>query len=131
MKTMRPALSFAGLGIVTLLAGCRQVLNPTLCTTDFRFGIGVQVQDSVTGAWIASGATLVARDGTYADTVSEPFGRSDADDAPLATAGERAGSYDLVVRREGYRPWSTTGVKVERDECHVHPVRLLARMQPL
>jgi hypothetical protein len=128
---MRRLLTLAPLALLTLLPACAAVLDPVYCTTEFRFGLAVQVQDSVTGAWIGSGATLIARDGAYMDSVSEPFGRRDADDAPLATAGERAGTYDLVVRHEGYLPWSKKGVKVEGDECHVHPVSLLARMQPM
>lgn len=128
---MRHLLTVAPLALLTLLPGCPAVIDPVMCTADFRFGISVQVQDSVTGAWIGSGATLIARDGAYVDSVTGPFGRPDADDAALATAGERAGTYDLVVRHDGYRPWSRTGVKVEADECHVHPVSILARMQPL
>lgn len=126
---MRRLLTLAPLALLTLLPACSAVLDPVYCTTDFRFGLAVQVQDSVTGAWIGSGATLVARDGAYVDSVTGPVGRPE--DAALAAAGERAGTYDLVVRHEGYLPWSRTGVKVEGDECHVHPVTLLARMQPM
>jgi hypothetical protein len=128
---MTRLVTFAALALLTLLSACSAVVDPAICTLEFRFGIGVQVQDSLTGAWIGSGATLVARDGSYVDSVTAQTGRPDMDDAPLVTAGERAGTYDLVVRREGYQPWSKTGVKVERDECHVHSVMLLARMRPL
>ncbi len=45
-----------------------------------------------------------------------------------AAAGERAGTYDVTIRRPGYSSFSQTGVVVTKNECHVNPVRLEARL---
>jgi hypothetical protein len=47
----------------------------------------------------------------------------------LSSAGERAGTYDLTIRSPGYRDWTRTGVEVTKDQCHVRPVTLTARLQ--
>jgi hypothetical protein len=97
------------------------------CTADFRYGVVVEVRDSVTGAPAADGARLIARDGAYADTSDQlPF----RDPLLLRAAGERGGRYDLTVQKSSYREWTRTGVRVREDGCHVIPVRLVARLQP-
>jgi hypothetical protein len=35
----------------------------------------------------------------------------------------------VIVRAEGYREWRQSGVRVSRDQCHVIPVRVTARLQ--
>jgi hypothetical protein len=98
------------------------------CTTDFRYGVVVEVRDSVTGAHAADGARLVVRDGTYADTSDQlPF----TEPLTLQAAGERSGTYTLTVEKSNYQDWTRTGVRVREDQCHVIPVRLAARLQPV
>ena len=122
----------SGAAILCLLsAGCAVSGSPVVCTGQFVYGLGVQVQDSVTGAWIASGATLTARDGAFVDSASARGSGPEWDAQPLAAAGERPGTYDVTVRREGYRLWTRSGVQVEGGTCHVRPVQLVARLQPL
>jgi hypothetical protein len=48
----------------------------------------------------------------------------------LVGAGERAGTYAVTVTATGYAEWTTSGVVVTADECHVIPVRLEPRLQP-
>lgn len=117
--------------LVSTLAApaCQGVIDPGVCTGEFVYGLNVQVQDSSTGAWIASGATLVARDGAFVDSVTAPANRPQEDHFPLLAAGERPGTYEVLVRREGYRPWSRSGVQVRRGTCHVERVHLIARLQ--
>jgi len=43
---------------------------------------------------------------------------------------EREGTDTITVRRAGYATWTRTGVTVTRDECHVRPVTVTARLQP-
>jgi hypothetical protein len=96
------------------------------CSTDFRYGIIVEVRDSVTGAAAAVDARLIVRDGTYADTSDQlPF----TDPLILRAAGERGGRYDLTIQKAGYHEWTRAGVRVREDRCHVIPVRLEARLQ--
>jgi hypothetical protein len=100
------------------------------CTTEYRFGLGVQLQDSITGQFIASGARLILRDGEYVDTVQAPANRPDVDSLAIPAAGERPGVYTLTVQKPGYREWTRFRVRVTADRCHVQPVRVTARLQP-
>jgi hypothetical protein len=102
----------------------------TICTLELRAGLLVDVKDSLTNAGVASGAKLVVRDGSFADSVTFPDSRPDLDGLPLATAGERAGLYQIAVSKPGYATWTRSNIRVTRDECHVNPVRLTARLQP-
>lgn len=97
------------------------------CTTDFRYGVVVEVRDSVTGAPAAAGARLIVRDGAYADTSDQP---PFVDPLILQAAGERGGFYDLTVQKPNYQEWTRRNVRVWEDRCHVIPVRLGARLQP-
>lgn len=120
--------------VVALLttAGC-DLLDENLgveCTDNFVNGLEVAVQDSSTGAPAASGAELIAQDGAWADTVRFPPNRPEYDALRLASAGERPGTYTVTVRKAGFRDWQRSGIVVTADECHVHTVELMARLQP-
>jgi hypothetical protein len=110
-------------------AGCSIVSDPfngTVCTTDFRYGITVHVLDSLTNAPAASGAKLVAKSGTYADSTTGTFpGSTDA----LVAAGEHSGTFTVTITKAGYKDWVKTGVVVGKGECHVEPVTLTALLQ--
>jgi hypothetical protein len=101
-----------------------------VCTQEFRPGIAVYVNDSLTNAGIASGASLVVREGTYKDSVAAPNGRPDLDNSPLFAAGERAGTYQVTVTKTGYAGWVKSNVRVTANECHVNTVTLTALLQP-
>jgi hypothetical protein len=109
------------------LAAACNLLFTGACTADFRWGVVVEVRDSVTGAPAADGARLIVRDGAYADTSDQlPF----TEPLTLRAAGERGGIYDVTVEKSDYRDWTRTRVRVREDQCHVIPVRLEARLQP-
>ena len=118
------------LAVCFLGPACQGLFDPVVCTTEYVYGLNVQVQDSLTGAWIASGATLIVREGTFVDSVTAPGNRPQEDQFPLLAAGERPGTYDVLVRREGYRPWSRSDIRVRSGTCHVERVNLIARLQP-
>jgi hypothetical protein len=110
-----------------LAAGCNLPFTDA-CTTDFRHGVVVEVRDSLTDAPAAAGARLIVRDGAYADTSDQlPF----TDPLTLRAAGERGGTYDVTVEKLDYRDWTRARVRVLEDECHVIPVRIEARLQPI
>lgn len=111
-----PALLLAG--------GCQNPFSGggTACTMQFVFGISAIVADAATGADITPGSYLVAREGTYVDSVAAGPGSF------LAAAGERAGTYSVTIGRPGYSSFSRSGVVVTRNECHVNPVQLEARL---
>lgn len=111
----------AVLGVGLACTGC-DALEPTFCTTDFRWGLEVSVFDAETGVGLADSATLYLRDGDWTETVDEPVWI--ADPRVILGAGERGGVYDVTVERPRYRTWTRSGVRVEEDECHVIPVSL-------
>ncbi len=97
------------------------------CTLEARQGIAVEVSDSVTGAVITRGYTVIVTEGAYRDSVSFPL------EGPLPYpdfAVERAGTYRVTVRSSGYKEWTRAGVHVTADECHVRTVILAVRLQP-
>ena len=114
----------AGIVAVPLLAGaCQLPMNGgTVCTAQFVYGISATVSDAATGADITPGSSLIVREGGYVDSVAAGPGSF------LAAAGERSGTYDVSIRRPGYSSFSQTGVVVTKNECHVNPVGLKARL---
>lgn len=111
----------AALGFV--LTACGDGVGP-VCTAEAVFGLNLSVRD-ISGAPAAQGAIGVAIDGAYADTL-EVFG-----DTQMAGAVERAGTYEVTVSKPGYATWTTTGVTVTEDECHVIPVLLVVDLTPV
>jgi len=96
------------------------------CTEEARPGLSITVRDSVTGAAVANGVEIVAREGEYADTARGSLLGSGV----YALVYERAGSYDVTVSHPSYRTWVRAAVRVTEDECHVKTVALLARLAP-
>ncbi len=122
MRALRPLFILA---VGAVVAGCDSFTG--VCTTDFRFGIVVEVRDAVSGAPAADGARLIVRDGDYVETVDAPPTPSSTF---LQAAGERVGRYDVTVQKPGYAEWTRTDVQVLRDGCHVTQIRLDAQLQP-
>jgi len=124
-RSVSPALC------LTLLAAVGCSGSPSgVCTMEFRYGLSVYVKDSLTGTAIASGASLVARDGAFKDSVSAPSGIPELNALPLLTAGERAGTYQVSVSKPGYLPWLRSNVRITANECHVNPTSVTALLQP-
>ena len=127
---MKRAVISAALGSTLVTSGCRLLDKERVCTLELRSGVSVSVRDSTTGAFAASGAKLVVRDGAYADSVSLPATPGATDAMSLGGAGERPGVYSLTVTKPGYRDWVKTGVRVTKGDCHVNTVALTALLQP-
>jgi hypothetical protein len=125
-----------GLGpfcLTALALACQTPFEgPINCADYAAAGINVRVADSVTGAWVASGARLITMTGgVVIDSAEYPLNRPDLDSLPLAGAWERAGVFELRVQRAGYADWTLANVTVSKDVCHVRPVRLTARIRSL
>ena len=116
--------------IVVALLGCSSSPIDAVCTLEFRYGLVVYVNDSLTNTPVASGSSLVARDGSYKDSVAYPAGRPELNALPLVSAGERAGTYQVTVTKPGNIPWSMNNVRVTANQCHVNEVKLTARLVP-
>jgi hypothetical protein len=119
-----------GLQSVLIAAvACSRSTSP-VCTLEVRPAVAVYVKNSATGAGIASGASLVVRDGNYQDSVAAPNNRPDLDNSPLNAAAERAGTYQVTVTKTGFAAWMQSNVGVTANECHVNTVTLTALLQP-
>jgi len=98
------------------------------CTEEARPGLSVSVTDSLLGAAEFRELSVVARDGDHRDSVFQSVYPGSPFNGPVSLAYERAGTYDVTVRAQGYALWAVGGVVVERDACHVVTVPLTARM---
>ncbi|HEX6052676.1 MAG TPA: hypothetical protein VFZ21_25600 [Gemmatimonadaceae bacterium] len=131
-RLKRPCLSIvrtaaravAAIGVAGLSA-C-DLLGPTVCTSEGYYAIAVRVEAASTGEVLSPAATVIARSGVYADSVTGHPGSVD-----LFAAFERSGVYDVSVRVDGYRNWQQTGVRARRTgECDkLRTVRLTATLQ--
>jgi hypothetical protein len=121
---MKNAL-FAVLPLLAL-AACAEISDPVVCPAYIPPSVRVTAQDSVTGANVTPGATLVLRSGAYVDSVTVP------PIANSASVGEgRTGTFTLTVRQTGYQGWTKTGIKVEEGQCGARTVDVVARLKPL
>jgi hypothetical protein len=120
-----PLLGLGGCSLADLFSPGDRV-----CTLEYRMGLTIEVRDAGTGEPAAAGALGVARTGTYEEVLQG--GRPGQDDAlVLVGLGERPGTYAVEITRAGYETWAVEGVRIRHDDCHVIPVRLVARLQPI
>ena len=87
------------------------------------WGFAVTAVDGASGAPAAAGATLVARSGAYADSMT-----ATRDDEVLYGADDRPGRYDLTVRKPGYREWARAGLVVPATCGTIPTTSLTARL---
>ena len=118
-----------------LLAGCYPITgNDRICTAHIQPGLFVRVTHAVTGEPLASGATVVARDGGYQETLVRA-GTIRIGDANVVVTkigvDERPGIYSVEVSHPGYASVVVTGVRVTANECHVIPREVDVRLSPL
>ncbi|MBX9928409.1 MAG: carboxypeptidase-like regulatory domain-containing protein [Gemmatimonadaceae bacterium] len=127
----RRARAAAAVSLIASLSGCAAILgtDDTVCTTELRHGLLVTVRDSISGNGEGAGATLIARDGAYVDSLAIPAANRWMDTMPLWAAPERPGTYSVTVRKPGFADWEQRNVVIGNDRCHVIPVRLTARLR--
>ena len=114
------------LGIASLLAlaACERSSDPLVCPPYVGHSVALTAQDSVTGANVTPGASVVAANASYADSVvAQPT-------QTTVYAGYGSGTFTVTVRQSGYLTWTKTGVKVEDDGCVPLTVPLTARLKP-
>jgi hypothetical protein len=121
-----PSTLLSVLLLAALYSSCVMIVGP-VCTHEVRPGLMVEVRDSITGAPVAAGARVIARDGAFADTA---FTGSSEGVAGADLAHERAGNYTVTVEQEEFAPWSRSDVYVTADKCHVHTVSLVVLLHP-
>ena len=101
-----------------------------VCTTEARAGITVTVTDSATGTSAnLTSLSISARYGSVRDSVFYATIPPGAGAFAQGLAYERAGTWDVRITADGYKPWAALGVVVGADLCHVIGVPLSARLQ--
>ncbi len=100
-------------------------LAPRTCTAEFVVGVDAEVFNSETGVAIDN-QSLLGRlvEGNYSEDMERIENR-------LRGAGERAGTYTMLVNAEGFEPWSLSGLEVEADACHVITRNIDVRLTPI
>ncbi len=111
---------------LVLTLGCKasNSTDPIVCTTEARAGINVVVRDADTQAGIAALARGAVTDGAYVDSL-----RANGSTTTMAAAYERPGTYTVDVRATGYQGFTTTGIIVTKDACHVVPQTVTVNLQ--
>lgn len=104
------ALLATGFGAVAC-----NVLNPVICTLEYRYGIYGTIVDNNGDA--IPGLTVMISATNYSEAAVVFNGTQ------YVGAGEREGTYTITATASGYEPRTVTGVVVTGDECHVTPVQ--------
>lgn len=105
-----------------------------LCPDVITHAVEVEIRNAETGAPEAENASGRLTDGDYVDTM-EPAVRTEYQGevvlVSLRGAEERAGTYDVLIEKQGFEPWTRTGVEPGVGECGVETERLEAALVPL
>ena len=110
-------------------AACRNPHETNFaCTDEARPAIVITVLDSASGMAAGKDARIVAKAGTFVDSVPGMWTASS--DGPFALAHEHAGTYTLTVSKTGFLDWTRSGIVVTADQCHVKTVQVTAKLQP-
>lgn len=119
--------------LLALLAGCGMSSE-----TSFVPAIVVEIYDARTGEPAAYGATVIARDGSYADTVKGSDFAHPGGQISVFVADDRPGTYDVTVTKPGYEIWRRENIRVREVEgdgffapTRPDQVQLAARLEPL
>ncbi len=110
-----------------LLAACKEA--PLTCPKILAASISVTIRDSVTGAFAASGAMVIAYSTIYSDTAFVPVNRPDLDAQPVSLAFGHSGPFLVTVDKAGYREWMKTDIVVRSDQCGLETTNLTALLQ--
>lgn len=110
------------------IGSCKDPVSPPIpCTTEYVYGLHIEIRDALTGIPVGEGATITVSDGDYEET--RTAFQVPGPEVIAFAAGERPGTYDISVTFTGYKPWRTTGVRVRANECHVIPEEVLVEME--
>lgn len=106
--------------------------NGTVCLQVISPGIAVYVFDKETNSPISCNSSVVIGDGSYTETITEVSLQDGdgncVDEGPLEGAFERAGSYTVIVSKEGYQDFIATDVNVIEDVCGVITLSIEAHL---
>lgn len=130
-RTYRSTRLIGLASLVLLTAACDEPFA-LVCNAAAYPSISVAVRDSVTGANVMPGSTLIQQGAGFIDSTTWPLagGADERSRLSVSSALERAGVYTVTVRRSGYNTWSRANVRVTDGRCNVNTVELTARLAP-
>ena len=115
---MKNPIGYTAVLLVSIALGCSK--SPTVCLSIGSFAITVVVRNASTGSPAASGATLIVRDGQFADSVTGVYtGAAEVNATLLEAVLDRPATYDVTVRKSGFETWSREDIAVDQGECRV------------
>ncbi len=114
---------------MTALSACSSPAGD--CNPIDLYAVEANITDSISGTPLGYRASLIVRDGAYVDSVSSSDDPADSARTHFLAAGlDRDGTYQVTVRREGWRVWTRQDVQVSRDGCGVlNSAELTVRLQ--
>lgn len=122
---------FAVPAAVVALSACERAADPVLCADWIPSSAEVTVLDSLSGANLTAGSTLVLRDAAgVVDSVSVAVPPAPYTATSYGLGHGATGTFSLTVRHAGYREWVKGGITVKRGECGAQTVDVTARVQP-
>lgn len=122
----RAGQMLCGLSLLLGLSSCggsNEPFTPIVCTDQALPAIAVLVEHRENGDPLAD-VLVIAEDGSFADSATT------RNEGQASLAHERAGTYEVMVEKNGFSPWSRSNVTVDEGECHVNTVELTARLSP-
>jgi hypothetical protein len=131
MQMKRALFAVPALAAGLVSAACERMSDPVVCLAVVPPSADVTVVDSLTGANVTSGASLVLRNASaVVDSVTAPTPQAPYTLESMGVGSGRTGTFALTVRQGGYLPWTKTGIRVERGACGAETVHLTARLVP-
>ena len=124
------------LGIALVGWGCTASSTgyPLCPAIDGYFAVKVVTVDALTGNVLTGLPPGAVTDGEYGDSlhVTAFSAESGPELVPIAfgAAWNRPGTYTLTVEREGYQPFSVSGLVARTGTCWILQVSLTARLVP-
>jgi hypothetical protein len=97
-----------------------------MCTLEYRPGLLVHIRDAATHWPISGGATVIARDGAFVDTLHYADFTASGDVLSLAGAYDRPGTYSVWVEHPGYIPREWPEAVVSEGPCGIRTLALVA-----
>ena len=100
-----------------------------VCTANPKWALMVSVLDSTTNLSTVTGATIVARTGTFVDSIAISSAPG-SDPGSVFLGVNHSGSYSLSVTKSGYKTWTRTGIVVGTNQCGTVVQRVTVLLQP-
>lgn len=114
-----------------LLIGCEAVVGGKVCPASIDPAVVVEVRNAVSGAPEAKNARGRLIDGSYSDSMRVASLNSEGLPIALEGADERAGTYAVLIEKQGFESWSQSGIDASEGECGVKTEQLTAVLSPI